>query len=319
MIFQLKVQLINFSPPVWRRLQVDSEMTFHEMHEVLQVAFEWEDSHLHSYSVRRKNAERVKDVKIGPKFEEYDFLPTAELDEKTEKLSDWFVQEKDRTLYTYDLGDNWEHDIVLEKILSKAPGEKYPRCEKAMRLAPEEDSRGMESDEPIKEMDWRELTEEVNVALSTLVTVGVDGHSDSFDWKGLFVQAKEFNGVKPWKYLDDNQIFVVVDPVSEKNLYCSILGGAGEEFGMAIYIGDEGFDALIDTFEGTKPTLDLVFQQRSILLSFVDSDELESADSELIKQHDMTFNGTKQCVQFRSFVPGVIHGRLTKRKQDFCR
>ena len=145
MIFQLKVQLINFSPPIWRRLQVDSEMTFHEMHEVLQVAFEWEDSHLHSYSVRRKNAERVKDVKIGPKFEEYDFLPTAELDEKTEKLSDWFVQEKDRTLYTYDLGDNWEHDIVLEKILSKAPEENYPRCEKAMRLAPEEDSRGMES------------------------------------------------------------------------------------------------------------------------------------------------------------------------------
>ncbi|WP_102346131.1 IS1096 element passenger TnpR family protein [Bacillus sp. Marseille-P3661] len=53
----------------------------------------------------------------------------------------YLKKEKDRVLYTYDYGDNWEHDIVLEKILPEEPVTYYPRCTKAMRAVPEEDSR----------------------------------------------------------------------------------------------------------------------------------------------------------------------------------
>ncbi|RSK28790.1 hypothetical protein EJF36_18975 [Bacillus sp. HMF5848] len=41
MVLQLKVSLVGMKPPVWRRLLVDENMTFHELHQALQVAFEW--------------------------------------------------------------------------------------------------------------------------------------------------------------------------------------------------------------------------------------------------------------------------------------
>ncbi|MBE1556694.1 plasmid pRiA4b ORF-3 family protein [Sporosarcina limicola] len=304
MIFQFKVQLKHMSPPVWRRLQVDSMTTFHDMHEVLQTAFEWEDSHLHSFSVKRRDGKTIDNVEIGPTMNENYLFSLVNYDESKEILANWFVKEKDRIVYTYDFGDNWEHEIVLEKILSKVPGEYYPNCVKAMQLTPEEDSGWMGYEEQIEEVNWRALTEEVNRVLSPLTTVVTDEHSDSFDWKELFAQAKELNAMKPWNSLDDNQIFVVTDPVSGENLFCSVLGGGGEEFGMAVYIGDEGLQTLRDTLAGTKSAMELFFHQRSLLLSFVDRDGLESLDYDLIKKHNLTFRGKKQWIQFRSFVPG---------------
>jgi len=49
MIYQLKVQLKHTRPPVWRRLLVLGEMTFAELHRVLQAAFGWMDQHLHTF------------------------------------------------------------------------------------------------------------------------------------------------------------------------------------------------------------------------------------------------------------------------------
>lgn len=40
---------------------------------------------------------------------------------------------KGQGIYTYDFGDNWEHDIVLEKILPPEEGVLYPRCITAVR------------------------------------------------------------------------------------------------------------------------------------------------------------------------------------------
>ena len=45
-------------------------MTFHEMHEVLQVAFEYGKTLIYiRIPLEEKDAKRVKNVKIGPKFE----------------------------------------------------------------------------------------------------------------------------------------------------------------------------------------------------------------------------------------------------------
>jgi len=54
----------------------------------------------------------------------------------------WFKKEKDKAFYTYDFGDSWEHEVVLEKVLERDPEAQYPRCTAARRLTPDEDSRG---------------------------------------------------------------------------------------------------------------------------------------------------------------------------------
>jgi hypothetical protein len=41
--------------------------------------------------------------------------------------------------YTYDMGDNWEHEIVVEQVQPAEPGERYPLFLGGERRCPPED------------------------------------------------------------------------------------------------------------------------------------------------------------------------------------
>jgi hypothetical protein len=51
--------------------------------------------------------------------------------------------EKAKVVYVYDFGDDWRHDIIVEKILPAAPGVAYPRCTAGRGETPAEDSGGI--------------------------------------------------------------------------------------------------------------------------------------------------------------------------------
>ncbi|RWR07763.1 plasmid pRiA4b ORF-3 family protein [Siminovitchia fortis] len=310
MIFQFKVTLMHMSPPVWRRLQVDSSMTFYQMHEIIQAAFDWDDYHLHAFMMKKSSGRNIHQIEIGSDDNDpWGFNMHDIYDEKEEKLSDWFLVEKDKAVYTYDFGDDWKHEILLEKIISPKEGVLYPHCVKAVQYAPEEDSRGelLEELYEVEEVDSKKLTAAVNKALSPFAKP-VETNSDQMDinMKELFIKAKEFNALKPWDLFDNDEIFVVKDPLTSEYLFCSILGAMGEEFGMAVYIGPDGYQNLLKTMKEDIDTFELITEQRSILLSFVNRDELENEDYQLIKDNGMAFRGKKQWQQFRSFKPGFV-------------
>nr|MBA2364805.1 plasmid pRiA4b ORF-3 family protein [Chloroflexia bacterium] len=50
-IYQLKVTLLGSKPPIWRRLQVPGDVTLYQLHHILQIAFDWTESHLHQFVV----------------------------------------------------------------------------------------------------------------------------------------------------------------------------------------------------------------------------------------------------------------------------
>jgi len=52
-------------------------------------------------------------------------------------------QPKDKIRYTYDFGDDWVHDIVVEKVLDPDPSTTYPRCTGGKRAAPPDDCGGI--------------------------------------------------------------------------------------------------------------------------------------------------------------------------------
>ena len=51
-ILQLRAVLCSISPLILRRLLVPSDTTIAQLEEVLQVAFGWEDMHLHRFEIR---------------------------------------------------------------------------------------------------------------------------------------------------------------------------------------------------------------------------------------------------------------------------
>ncbi|GGE36324.1 hypothetical protein GCM10011391_13930 [Pullulanibacillus camelliae] len=52
MIYQFKITLMHAEPPIWRTVQIDSRASFEELHEVIQIAFQWMDVHLHDFRIR---------------------------------------------------------------------------------------------------------------------------------------------------------------------------------------------------------------------------------------------------------------------------
>ena len=311
-ILQVKVKLMQTSPPVWRRLQVDSQLSFADFHRVLQAAFEWDNDHLHEFRVTRSGGKANQNIVIEMDDEGLD-LPffaasfIEKLDERVERLEDWFLEEKDRVVYTYDFGADWEHEILLEKRLPTEPAARYPRCVKAKGEAPGE--YGFEPEDEGWGASPDEMTEVVNDLLemvhADLVPEEPDPFSEGRDsWQQLLMEMVELRKLEPWNWLHDDQLFTVQDPASGTPLFVSVLGAAGEEFGIAVYIGEEGYESLLATMSGTVPMEELVFSQRSLLASFSDRDELEADDLQLLKDAGLSFRGKKQWPLFRSFVPG---------------
>lgn len=131
MILQVKISLIGVSkPPVWRRLLVPATMRLNRLHDVIQVAMGWTDSHLHAFE--------AGGVDYGPPDPELDHQ-----DERRTSIGQVLKEPGDRMRYVYDFGDYWQHDVVVEKVLEAAPRTRYPACVTGKGRRPPEDCGGV--------------------------------------------------------------------------------------------------------------------------------------------------------------------------------
>jgi len=131
-VHRVKVSLHGARPPVWRRLEVPSDLPLSVLHEALQTAFGWFDCHQHLF-----------ETSCGEFGDPTQDLWSQRADEATVALAQVAPLAKDRLGYVYDFGDDWRHDIVVEAVQPAAPGVRYPRCTAARGIAPEEDSGGI--------------------------------------------------------------------------------------------------------------------------------------------------------------------------------
>jgi len=134
-IYQIKVTLRGTRPPIWRRLLVPSELTLEQLHAVLQAAMGWEDSHLHEF--------RIGSQRFGKPDPSERFLGRSVT--ASERTTQFAVLGKvgAKAIYTYDFGDAWQHEIVVEKVLAPEPEQTYPACIDGQRQGPPEDCGGI--------------------------------------------------------------------------------------------------------------------------------------------------------------------------------
>ncbi len=133
LIYQVKVSLNHIRPPIWRRIQVQGNTTLHKLHDILQAVMGWEDEHLHMFT--------IEGTRFGDSSQD-DRGMLGTQNEARHKLSQVIDSEGQRFSYEYDFGDNWEHSLLVEKILQPQEGSHYPVCLKGKRACPPEDVGG---------------------------------------------------------------------------------------------------------------------------------------------------------------------------------
>lgn len=131
-VYQLKVTLQESEPAIWRRLLVQ-DTTLDRLSDFLIAAMGWMGGHLHLFMAGGKHYS-IPD----PEWNDQDMI-----DESTVKLSD-IVSVKQRSfIYEYDLGDSWQHEVLVENIGPPEPGRRYPICLDGSLACPPEDVGGI--------------------------------------------------------------------------------------------------------------------------------------------------------------------------------
>lgn len=132
--WQLRVELLDVTPTVWRRLLVPETIALPKLDRVLQTAVGWTNSHLHEFIIR---GVRYSDP-------DPDFADELEhVDEKGVVLYQALGLDARCFDYVYDFGDDWHHVVLVEDqhaTLSEAAS--TIRCIAGENACPPEDVGG---------------------------------------------------------------------------------------------------------------------------------------------------------------------------------
>jgi hypothetical protein len=131
-IYQLHVELQEIAPAIWRRLLIPSWITLAKLHQVLQVAMGWTNSHLHQFE--------IGGTRYGIPDDEWPEM--TPVDERRVTLATCLTTSVTDFSYAYDLGDSWEHSIHVESLLPVDDIRRYPICIAGANACPPEDVGG---------------------------------------------------------------------------------------------------------------------------------------------------------------------------------
>ncbi len=118
-ILRLRTSIVGIEPEIWRTIDIDERLTLGQLHMVLQIAFGWQDSHLHRFidddpwvvsngipRIGRRSRTWVDTFSLAESGRE------GEEDETDTAIGEAFLHDGP-LWYIYDFGDDWVHRIDL--------------------------------------------------------------------------------------------------------------------------------------------------------------------------------------------------------------
>ncbi len=112
--YQLKITLRGMKPAVWRRCFVPEDMTFQDLADVLIRVMGWNGSHLSAFEMPKSGL----NLMTNPWSDDEEQF--GERNGRNVRLADLLPKE-DHFIFVYDMGDNWEHEVVVEKVRDDYP------------------------------------------------------------------------------------------------------------------------------------------------------------------------------------------------------
>ncbi|WP_425414445.1 plasmid pRiA4b ORF-3 family protein [Paucisalibacillus globulus] len=152
---EMKITLRLQNRKIYRKLIVPINITFSQLHDVIQTAFGWENYHLHEFYIFDNKKSNLPLNPNHPAFNEEGYKPIANLvcDQEAFNYGDGNILKKmDHTVklseympanvtYIYDFGDSWIHDIQVERVIEDYD-KNYPICVDGEGNTPPEDVGG---------------------------------------------------------------------------------------------------------------------------------------------------------------------------------
>lgn len=148
-IYTLRIDLLNAKPPIWRRIEVRSDVSLQTLHIIIQAAFDWFDYHLYQFALGEPFDYRSELFLCDYDAEED---PEEGLSVRQVRLDETLQEPRDLLAYVYDYGDNWRLRIRLEKVREASPGDPTARCIDGRRAAPPEDCGSLREAEELAEV-----------------------------------------------------------------------------------------------------------------------------------------------------------------------
>lgn len=131
--WQLRIELLDVRPCIWRRLLVPSSIKLSALHRVFQAALDWTDSHLHEFVIN------------GVRYAEPDPEWSNELKQVSERgvvLNAALGGESRCFDYVYDFGDHWHHAVLVEDTFIQPQAAFSVQCIAGENACPPEDVGG---------------------------------------------------------------------------------------------------------------------------------------------------------------------------------
>jgi hypothetical protein len=139
--YRVRVDLMGTKPPLWRRLELASDLFLNELHDVLQAAFGWTDSHLHEFASGKDYYDRASEHYLCPfQVDEGDAPGVPEEDVRLDEV---LTRQGEKLFYEYDFGDGWMHVIKLESVVPRDSSAPRAVCTDGRRPGPSEDCGGV--------------------------------------------------------------------------------------------------------------------------------------------------------------------------------
>jgi hypothetical protein len=129
-VHRLRLLLSESDPPIWREVEVPSDVRFDRLHRIFQAVMGWCDGHPHQFMV---DDESIAD-------------PEAVMDARDEsavRLHQVAPQKGASFLYVYDFGDDWQHEVTVQAVEPRPDGAVHVRCTGGARACPPEDCGGI--------------------------------------------------------------------------------------------------------------------------------------------------------------------------------
>lgn len=133
-VASLRIELVDSDPLIWREIEIPTDISLAGLHQIVQAAMGWLDLHLWEFRVGGKT--------YGLPMDE-DWGTEPRLEGAKTPLTD--VLKPGRTVigYTYDMGDDWAHKLIVSDLRPADEKVAYPRFVAGQQACPPEDCGGL--------------------------------------------------------------------------------------------------------------------------------------------------------------------------------